>query len=693
MLLFQNNIHSQSNINNCNQAELLVKAFSKYHYSAIELNDHLSGIIFNRFINLLDPYGLYFTNEDIQNLSQYRYNLKETIRNRSCNFLKQVAKLYEKRLVNADTLISIILQKPIDFSLKDTFILSNEDKSTYHVNNKNLDKRWGKWLKYQILLQLFTPANEGDDPFAKESSQILSTEQETVKKVKLKEKSKINHLLRYHKGLDNYVSTMFYDAIALSYDPHSTYFTLNEKQKFLTSLSKETYSFGIGLEENLNGEVIISRLTPGGPAWKSGKLNKGDILRLLKWESQKPVNLTNLNIEEVGEILKFSNSGSLEFTVKKTNGQLTSVKLIKEKIQVEENVITSHILKGEKKIGYISLPDFYTEVENQNALGCANDVAKEIIKLKKENIDGLILDLRFNGGGSVAEAMDLAGIFIDEGPLGIVRYRNSKPMVLKDMNRGTIYNGPLVIMVNGQSASASEILAAVLQDYHRAVIIGNSTYGKATGQNIFPLDTAQSGDFAIHQKNKFESGYAKITVCKFYRITGVSYQLNGITPDIILPNMLNGIEYREKLNPAALGSDSVTKKLNCKLLPELPVKELSQKSKTRISLNDRFQQILSLNKSISSTIKQDRIINLQIDTFKKEEKEISVYFHSMDSLPNLNTNIYSVENNNYNEQIINVDTERKEYDELLIKNIQEDIYIEEGFKIISDLIKLTKLNK
>ncbi len=684
--------HAQNHNNNCKQAELLIKALSKYHYSPPELTDHWSEQIFNKFFKLLDPYGLFFTEEDFKTLNSYRFKAKEIISDPTCIFLNQVTKLYEKRLKYADTLISLILQKPIDLFVKDSITLSLNDKTTYSANNKSLEKRWEKWLKYQILLQLFSSTNENEDPFVKETRQLLLKEQDVLNTVKIKEKKRLKYLLRNYRGLDNYVSTIFYNSIALCYDPHSAYFSFSDKQDFLSSLSKETYSFGIGIEENLNGEVQISRLKPGGPAWKSGKLHKGDILVQLKWEGQKPVSLSNLSIEEVGEIIKSSSSGSLEFTIKKPGGQLSTFRLIKEKMESDENLITSHILKGEKKIGYIALPDFYTETENQNGLGCANDVAKEIIKLKKDNIDGLILDLRSNGGGSIAEALDLAGIFIDEGPLVIVRYRNSKPMVLKDMNRGTVYDGPLLILVNGQSASASEILAAVLQDYHRAIIVGSTTFGKATGQNIFPLDTTFSSD-PYNSDNNTQFGFAKITVSKLYRITGSSWQLSGVIPDIALPNMLNNIEYSEKSDSSALPSDLISKKVYYNLLPALPVKELNQKSCARILKNKRFQQITSLNNSFANNIIKGKTISLNIDSFRKDEKEIYSYFQSMDSLPKLLSQIFSVGNNNYNTQIINIDPDKKDYDELLIKNIQEDIYIEEAFKIIDDFINLTVKKK
>jgi len=688
-----NDAQSQSQFNYCGEADLLVKALTKYHYAPLQLNDQWSNNIFNKFINLLDPYGLYFTLADIQTLDPYRYTLKSAIADPSCTFLKTVTKLYEQRLNYADTQISIILQKPIDYFLKDTITFSLNAKTSYCPENRKLEKRWLKWLKYQILLQLFYPGNENNDPFSFEPRQILEKEQEAVKKVNIREKRRINHILQNYMGFENYVSSVFYNSIALSYDPHSSYFSFNEKQNFLSSISKESYSFGIGLTENLNGEIQIDNLVPGGSAWKSGKLNKGDVLIQLTWEDKKPVNLANLSIEEVGEIIKSSYTGTLEFKVRKTSGQLISIKLTKQKISVEENIITSHILKGEKKIGYVPLPDFYTETENQNALGCANDIAKEIIKLKKENIDGLILDLRYNGGGSVAEAIDLAGIFIDEGPLGIVRYRNGKPVILKDMNRGTVYDGPLLILVNGQSASASEIFAAVLQDYQRAVIAGSTTYGKATGQNIFPLDSTESEDGSNYRKSNSGSGYAKITDCKFYRITGSSYQQKGVEPDVKLPNTLEEIEYSEKSNPAALISDSIIKKLNYNLLPVLPINELNKKSSERIKVNQRFQKIASLNLSFAADLKQGKTINLQIDSFKKEEKEIYSYFQAIDTLPKLVSKNYNVVNNNYNEQIIKVDAERRKFDEQLTKNLQEDIYIDEAYRILNDLINFTKLKK
>ena len=258
---------------------------------------------------------------------------------------------------------------------------------------------------------------------------------------------------------------------------------------------------------------------------------------------------------------------------RKKDGTTRIVLLRKEKIENEENIVKGFVLKGEKKIGYILLPAFYTEWENESGSSCANDVAKEIVKLKKENIDGLILDVRYNGGGSLGEAMEMIGIFVDEGPLMGQKQKAEKVIYLKDPNRGTIYNGPMALMVNGQSASASEILAASLQDYNRALIVGSNTYGKATMQQMMLLDTMTNRPTQIGNAKDI----VKITTGKLYRLSGETAQMNGVSPDIVLPDAFDGLDYREKFSSFALPADKVAKNAYYKPLAALPVNELPEK--------------------------------------------------------------------------------------------------------------------
>jgi carboxyl-terminal processing protease len=357
--------------------------------------------------------------------------------------------------------------------------------------------------------------------------------------------------------------------------------------------------------------------------------------------------------------------------------------LKKEKMENEENIVKSFVLNGEKKIGYILLPGFYTEWENESGSSCANDVAKEIIKLKRENIDGLILDLRYNGGGSLGEAMEMAGIFIDEGPLFSLRDKAGKLQTLKDPNRGTIYDGPLALMVNGQSASASEILSACLQDYNRAVIVGSTTYGKATGQQMFSLDTLS---------NKAEPApgmdMVKITGEKLYRLTGATAQFSGVIPDVALPDAFDAMEYREKFSKQALLPDTAKRNSYYKALQPLPAGKLSALSLQRTKNNEEFNSVRQFidaeRKFLSGRM---NTIPLKWDAFEKWMKE-----NNPDDEPGKEskapTKKFTVENHARDKELLFNNAYAKEVNSVWLQNLAEDIYVEETFSVLLDLINL-----
>ncbi|HEX2936925.1 MAG TPA: carboxy terminal-processing peptidase, partial [Bacteroidales bacterium] len=331
------------------------------------------------------------------------------------------------------------------------------------------------------------------------------------------------------------------------------------------------------------------------------------------------------------------------------------------------------------------LPGFYTEWENQDPTGCANDVAKEIIKLKQENIQGIIIDLRNNGGGAMNEALALAGTFVDAGPLCILSERDKKLTTLRDLSLGTVYDGPLVLMVNGFSASASEIMAASLQDYHRALIVGSPTFGKATGQTIIPLDTLPSS-MESGEKNNEDNGFVKITVSKFYRLNGISYQRKGVTPDVLLPSYFDGSSYQESSQPYALPSDSVNRKARYTPLPELPVKSLAEKSKVRLDADERFKKITSTLDSLKSAMTHLKAIPLNIELFRKKEAGIFDALQILEKEIVKPSTAFNVANVKFDRLLINLSDYKKEVNDLLLKNLQNDIYIEETYRIINDLI-------
>jgi carboxyl-terminal processing protease len=415
-------------------------------------------------------------------------------------------------------------------------------------------------------------------------------------------------------------------------------------------------------------------------------LHQGDVLLRLKLSGEAIKDLSEADLEEVENILRGFNGKDAAITIMQANHQIKTVTLAKEKLRVDENVIKSYILQGEKRIGYIALPDFYRQTGAGTAMGCANDVAKEILKISKENIDGLLLDLRYNGGGDMQEALDLAGLFIDEGPLCVVSDGKSKPEVLKDSHRGKVYDGPLALLVNGMSASASELLACALQDYNRAVIVGATTYGKGSYQVVMPLDTLYNS--ALKSKEKSDPGYLKITLGKFYRVTGRSHQKKGVVPDVILPDMIDLYDLKEGNEKYALNSDSIQKKIYYHPMEALPVKELAHRSGLRLATDKNFKALTVIHDSIQKEMKLEHKVPIHIDAYKKFEKQADARRKVEERLEKDSTSAFTVLNNSYDAEIFKIDTYRKEINDAVLKNIKEDLYIDETLKIVKDLIEI-----
>lgn len=674
----------QTSVSYCNQNKLLLTIFEKHHYQPVPPGSELAQRTYQLFLQSLDPHGLYFIAEDTSILALCQKNLLGITIEPNCDAsFKKICDLYLTRLKEADSLIDSLLQHPLDFTKNDSIYFDDNEKMYFANDKATLRKGWNKWIKYHALLYLFSPDSASDRPFSRSSKVLLTREPEIRNKIKVMEKRYIKRILNHPEGYENYIALLLLNAEASSFDPHSSYFSPAEKRDFESSLSTDAPSYGFETEDKPNGTVQISRLVPGGPAWKSNELHKGDVLVQVQWAGGEIVNLSYSDKDEVDEIIQSSQRDRMDLTVKKPNGQLKTVRLIKKVLKTEDNLIKSFVLKGEKTIGYISLPGFYTEWENQDPTGCSNDVAKEIIKLKQDNIEGIIIDLRNNGGGAMNEAIALAGTFIEGGTLCILSEKDKKLTLLKDMSLGTVYDGPLVIMVNGFSASASEIMAASLQDYHRALIVGSTTFGKATGQTILPMDTLPR---SLDQRDKGNEGFVKLTVSKFYRLNGVSYQQKGVVPDVSLPAYFDGSAYQEASQPYAFASDSVSRKVKYTPYPALPVIALSEKSKARINANERFNTITTTLDSLRSVMKRLKAVPLSMELFRKKEARIFDAMQLLEKETVKPSTVYKIVNVKFDQLLINLSDYKKEVNDILVKNLQNDIYIEETYHIINDLI-------
>jgi len=495
-------------------------------------------------------------------------------------------------------------------------------------------------------------------------------------------KRKINYILFNPYGLPQFVGNTYCETIASCYDPHTEFFPPEEKENFESELGKQPFLFGFTIKTDKNGGVIIDKLQPGSPAFKGGKLKKGDKFIALQWEGGKPVNVEDISVNEIAALMDESNHKQMTFTMKKADGSIVQVPLQKEQVadNDDEDKVKSFILKGAKTIGYIYLPAFYEDWEDSNdgLNGCANDVGREIIKLKKENIDGLILDLRYNGGGSAQEATELAGIFIDAGPVEQIKDRGEKIYTLKDVDRGTIYDGPLAILVNGYSASASELLAGTLQDYNRAVIIGSPTYGKATAQVVFPMDTTVTQENIAQIKTE---NYLKITVSKLYRITGATAQFKGVQPDIVLPDILDAYITKEADVPCALRPNVINANKYYEAYPPLPLGTLTAAVQNEIDTSKYLNEV----KKFITYSKQQK----QDDITLSLKAELTDSYSGINDDGTLDQNVkskkFTVQNNAYETARLQEDENAKELNEEFSQQLTVDTYVSIAYDVLAKL--------
>ena len=667
------------------QKALLVKRMIELnHLSPRAVDDSFSHRLFTSVINRADERRLLFTDSEFKQLQLFNIRLDDELNSREWAFYTQFSVLYQRAVKRADSILQKLTAKPFDFTATESISTGKKDVFVFAADVPALVSRWNRYLKFRALNVLYDISSLDSTGKTTIKTILSGNEQRVREQIRKNESRQLKRIQEHTTGIEGYCMELYLDALAGCFDPHTSYFSPQGKQEFQEQLSTEALSLGLDLDENEKGQITVDKLAPGGPAWKSGDLNKGDVVLSIHWEGKENKEMTGLSLEEAYEEMEKSRDGKVIMKVQKADGTIKTTMLRKEKIQNEENVVKGFVLAGEKKIGYILLPGFYTEWENETGSSCANDVAKEIVKLKKENIDGLILDVRYNGGGSVGEAMEMIGIFVDEGPEAGIKTKEPKIVYLKDPNRGTIYSGPMLLLVNGQSASASEMLAASLQDYNRAVIVGSPTFGKATMQQMFPLDTTIRKP-AQHDLNR---DMVKITTGKLYRLNGESAQKNGVQPDVVLPDAFDGLEYREKFQPNVLSTEPVAKNSYYKPLPALPVADLAAKSASRIKGDDNFKDIQRIIALMIARRNRQETISLKPDDYEKWARQNDTELESLKGTGLAAGKLFKPGNHTADLAAFSNNEYARELNQQWLDDLATDIYIQEAFQVLCDLIKL-----
>ncbi len=611
----------------------ILENLKNYHYIPADINDDFSKKVFDEFIGVLDADKRFFTQEDIKALSGYKNKIDELSKEGSYEFFDKTIAIYESRINQNQVWFREILSQPMEFESNETYTI--DDKQPFAKNDIELKDRVRKLLKYNVMSRLATSleAQESKDSAVR----ILSTDTLEYRARKGVLKSSEDFVTRWRKVKMEEKQSYYINAITSIFDPHTSYFPPADKENFDIAMSGQLEGIGAQLQEK-DGYIKVTRVVPGAPSALQGELKEGDLILKVAQGASEPIDVVNMPIDDAIKMIRGPKGTEVRLTVKKPDGTIKVIKIIRDVVVVDETFAKSVVIEDNdhKKTGYLYLPTFYTDMNGRGGRTSWDDVRKEIKKLKKAGVGRIVFDLRNNGGGSLQDVVTMSGLFIEKGPIVQVKSRERSPEFLEDYDPSVEWNGPLVVMVNQYSASASEILAAAMQDYKRAVIIGsNHTFGKGTVQRFVDLNET------VRSKDASEFGSLKITIQKFYRIDGGATQLKGVSSDIELPDNFTYLESGEgeqdypmawdKIKPATynaydkyFSNFSSVKANSNKRVKDSPIFNLIDENAKRIKAeNDK--KVVSLNlKTYLAEDKLRKIESKKLEVLNKENSELII---------------------------------------------------------------------
>ena len=660
--------------------QLITYVLDQAHYLDKEIDDDFSEKVFNTFLENLDPYKRYFYASDIEEFSEYKYSIDDAFKTPNLDFFDLVYERYKKRMSESEKIFNNILSNPFDFS-KDEVCECDFEVLDYVQTNEELYDRWRKLLKIYVIENYH---NEIEDDLRKLEKDSLFQ----IRNIDLIEKetreSLSETMIQNYKFVSEEMQrsdwfSVYVNSFVSQYDPNTSYLDPESKDRFDVDMSGNYAGIGARLQKKID-KVEITEVISGGPAWRDNTLEKGDaILKVRQDDEEEPVSILTMRLSEAVKLIKGEKGTKVHLTVKKVDGSISEVTVKRDIVQLEETYIKSSIVKKDNNnYGIINIPKFYIDFDNQSNRDAAKDLKTEIERLKEQGIKGLVIDLRNNGGGALKTVVDMAGMFIKNGPVVQVKYFDKEKQVLSDRDRSILWTGPLVILVNEGSASASEILAAAMQDYKRAIIIGgNQTWGKGTVQNVFPLNRMVRGN------TNGDLGALRYTTQKYYRINGGSVQLEGVKSDINVPYRYKYLDFGEKDSENPLEWDEIDDVDYTTWQSNFDFDQAIQKSKDRMS-NNEYLKLVDENAKWIKTVRDDKLINLNYDNFKKELEENLSETKKFDALNDFSMD-FNFKSLPYEVDLIEKDSvlgiKRKRWH----KSLNKDVYIDEALNVLSDL--------
>lgn len=675
------------------------------HYEPRAIDDAFSKEVYNNFINGLDPLKRYFIASDIEEFSQYENQIDDQIKAKDLSFFDLVYERMLERMEDVKKIYPEILQHPFDYSKNDVINVDYEALE-FAESKEALKDRWRMQLKFTTLSSYYdlveSQKNEKKGDETEDDENDLDKEQKDVKlTAKKKQEPKEPKTLKELeaearestlKSLDEYFDfaedlerkdyfAMYLNTIVEGFDPHTNYFAPPDKDRFDLQMSGKLEGIGARLQKK-NDYITVVEVISGGPAWRSEKIEVGDaIMRVLQEGEEDAVSVVGMRLDDAVKLIKGPKGTKVTLTIKSVDGTISDKTIVRDVVELEETYAKSSlIIQEDQRFGVINLPQFYFDMQDYKQRNAASDVKKEILRLKEEGMEGLVIDLRNNGGGSLRTAIDIAGFFIEKGPIVQVASPGNK-RVLRDTSNDIVWDGPLVILVNELSASASEILAAAMQDYKRAVVIGSKqTYGKGTVQNLVDLNEM------VRNSDMDDLGALKITSQKFYRVNGGSTQLEGVKSDVVMPDRYSYIDVGEKDYNNPMPYDKISPaKFNVWKNP-IDVEAIVAQSKERIEKNESLQLIDENAKWIKKR-RDEKSVNLNYDTYVQNIERRKDETEKFKAIDKYNNNL-KFESLPYEVALMETDSTLLEKRNRWHKNLEKDVYVEEAVFVLQDLMKV-----
>jgi len=666
--------------------DLITYVLEKGHYSPKDMDDAFSKNIYKNFIDGVDPLKRYFLNSDIEEFKQYETAIDDQIKIKDVTFFKLVYTRLTERIAQIEKIYPQILELPFNYSI-DEELNVDYDKITYPNNIKALENRWRKQLKFTTISNYYDLIEENGTNLNEKSTEGKSEDFENPKslieiEIEARENTK-SSMSEYFDFVNDLESKdyfgIFLNTIVEEFDPHTNYFAPSDRDRFELQMSGKLEGIGARLQKK-NDYIKIVEVISGGPAWRGEHVEVGDMIMKVRQESEKEaVSIIGMRLDDAVKLIKGPKGTKVILTIKRVDGSIEEEIIIRDVVEIEETYAKSALIKKEdKNYGLIDLRQFYFDMQNYKERNAASDVKKEIIRLKKEGMEGLIIDLRGNGGGSLRTAVDMAGLFIKEGPIVQVASSGSKKEVLNDNDDEIVWNGPLVILVNELSASASEILAAAMQDYKRAIVVGSKqSYGKGTVQNLLDLNQW------LRNNEMGDMGSLKLTTQKFYRVNGGSTQLEGVKSDVVMADRYSYIDIGEKDYDNPLPYDKIEPANYEVWNGNIDYEKTISRSVERITKSQQLK-LIDENAQWIKNRRDVTTVNLNYESYKKDIESRIDETKKFDSIDNYDNKLI-YESLPFEIELMKQDSTLFEKRKRWHKSLGNDIYIEEGINILQDL--------